>query len=140
MFFETARVVHALGVAVTDRKQLMKLTFSESIRGSIREAPNIVTWIVTLGRMQKYGIADPAAVVSDWNSTCTASAKLKGAMATAVQLVIERMPQPLLHKLIDHVSRFSWPKCMLFDDSLSSKKIRPALPTSACAALMHIVW
>ena len=124
--FATARNIQAIGVAVADRKQLMKLTFSESIRGAIREAPNIVTWIVTLSRMQKYGIADPAAVVSDWNSTCAVSAKLKGAQATAVQLVLERMPGPLLHKVIDHVSRFSWPKCMLFDDSFGSKKIREA--------------
>eukprot|EP00959_Pyramimonas_sp_CCMP1952_P315467 6602620-Pyramimonas_sp.AAC.1 len=88
----------------------MMLNFKQSVRGAIRQPPNVVTWIVTLMRLQKSGAAvDPQIVVQEWNNTCPKQSQLKGGQAMAAQLVLEKMPPSLLSKVVDHVYQVGWP-------------------------------
>eukprot|EP00959_Pyramimonas_sp_CCMP1952_P326544 6835375-Pyramimonas_sp.AAC.1 len=138
MLYEKAKSIFALGVNVVHRKMLMMLNFKQSVRGAIRQPPNIITWIVTLERLQTCGAAtDPQAVVQEWNQQCPKGQQLKGGQAQAVQLVLEKMPRAILAKVIEHVYTVGWRVCMFFDDSLASKKIWLALPVAACPGPGH---
>lgn len=130
VLYESARVVFAIGVTVVDRQSAMQMTFKRSIRGAIREAPNIITWIITLTNLRVHDGSDPLRVIKKWNSDSAPSDRLVGQKATSVQMVLERMPESVAKLVMDHVSRYGWQNCMISDETLASKKIPKAMPSS----------
>ncbi len=66
--------------------------------------------------------------------------QLTGGTAATVQLILERMPTELIKVVTDHVSRYSWAKCMFAEDTLASKKIqdamRPLTPLSSGVSIL----
>ncbi|CAK0830785.1 unnamed protein product [Prorocentrum cordatum] len=129
---------------------LMMLNFKQSVRGAIRQPPNIITWIVTLERLQTCGAAtDPQAVVQEWNQQCPKGQQLKGGQAQAVQLVLEKMPRAILAKVIEHVYTVSMDMMvdrMLFDwasrpEQLRRKVLRKEMEEHAeMAALVAYIY
>ena len=95
----TARVCHAFSLRLLTKRDEMKATMKLSCRGAIRQAPSVLTWINTLLNMQTWGVNDTANLMREWNKTAARADQLTGGRAQAVQLVLERMPQPVLDKL-----------------------------------------
>ena len=105
----------------TDREQVFH-NFQVSARGSIRKAPNVISWVVTLKRMSKRGDSDTPAIVNDWNQKSSKAHKLVGAKAQAVKNVY-MLPDRILALIVKSVSRHGFFNCPYSEDNLSSKKL-----------------
>ncbi len=64
VLWESARTVHAVGLFLSSKKDVMKANFKASVRGSIRQAPNVIRWIVCL--LNQKG-AHAAEIIKEWN-------------------------------------------------------------------------
>ena len=121
--YSTASAIYGIKLQPVSKPQLMRLTFKLSVRGSIRQAPSVITWITTLSNMKQWGPMDPQTAIKDWNAEAPPSGKLVGAKATAVQLLLDKMPEATLKMIIDHVSVHTWSASLFSDECLASKKI-----------------
>ena len=62
-----------------------------SLRGSIRKAPNVVSWVIFLMKAKEKGSADSSALVRRWNGTATRASHILGPKAQAVKNMLELM-------------------------------------------------
>ena len=63
------------------------LNFRISTRGSIRQAPNVLTWCLVLRNLRPYGVSDPSTIINEYNSQVSRSAQLAGGKAHAVRTI-----------------------------------------------------
>ena len=123
--FKTARVIYAYRPVVTNKKAEAMMNFKLSVRGSIRQAPNCMTWIIMLMNLKGYGITDASAVIKEWNDENPRSSALIGGKAQAVKLLLDKAPREAIDFLSSHVSFHGWSRCAFSDDALASKKVYP---------------
>jgi hypothetical protein len=80
--FESIQVIYGQPLRVLTKREELKANFKWSVRGSIRQSPNVITWIVSLTNLREdWGTADAAAVIKDWNKDSSESEKLVGGKA-----------------------------------------------------------
>ena len=123
--FKTARAIYAYRPVVTNKKAEAMMNFKLSVRGSIRQAPNCMTWIIMLMNLKGYGITDASAVIKEWNDENPRSSALIGGKAQAVKLLLGKAPRGAIDFLSSHVSFHGWSRCAFSDDALASKKVYP---------------
>ena len=99
--------------------------FKLSCRGAIRKPPNVISWVVMLGRMTEAGDRDVGAILRQWNRDNVKAANVVGAKAQAVKSVLEVASPETKNILVAHVSEFGWEHAMLNEDGLASKKLFP---------------
>ncbi len=80
--------------------------------GSIRRAPNCVTWVEALTRLQAVDATDPGTVIKAWNEDCARSDRLIGAKAQSVKQLLE-LPLKARQELISSVSFFGFEGSLL---------------------------
>ncbi len=108
----------------TGPSQLDKLfyNFSLASRGSIRQAPHVLSWVVALTKLKE----NPTDCIRKWNSVASKAQQLAGTKALAVRQVLEKMPTAVLSFLLDHLGACGdYEQSALSDDVLSSKRIFP---------------
>lgn len=99
--------------------------FRISIRGSLRRAPSLVTWVGVLANLQKHGYSEPADLIRKYNATVPKPQQLVGGRAVAVKNMLTSFPADALTMLMGHVSKHGWEGCAFTEDALSSRKILP---------------
>ena len=119
----SARCLYFYVQKVADKKDLIMANFAQSYRSSIRQAPNVITWITVLMKVAKEGVV-PGALILEWNAGHKANA-LTGNKAAAVKTVMERMPLRALQLVVEEAGREGWSECPWTEEALASKKIYP---------------
>ena len=100
-------------------------SFKLSTRGSIRQAPNVISWVITLGKLAKAGDKDVGVILRQWNQTSAKHANINGNKGQAVKNLLELCSEDTLNIVVESVSRWGWDLCPFSEDALSSKKLYP---------------
>ena len=98
-------------------------------RGSIRKAPNVITWALSLHKLRLAGDNDAGAIIREWNNTASRQQQLGGGKAQALKNVLDMMPQEVFTEVVVRaVSEMGWEKSPWSDDAFSNKRIYPGAP------------
>ena len=122
----SARRIYAqLVVWVNMREQVFHRNKIDA-RGSIRKAPNVISWTISLDKLRHAGDKDAGAIIRAWNNEASGQQQLVGGKAQALKNVLGLMPVDVFtNVLLPAVSELSWEKCPWPDDSFSNKRIFP---------------
>jgi hypothetical protein len=124
--FETCSRIHCYQLAVSGLKEELLLNFKRSCRGSLRQPPNVITWVLGLRNLASRGLKDSAAVITAWNNQCGSKHDaLVGAKFAATKLLMEKMPEPCFQLLQGCVSTRGWTGCAFSEDALNNKRLFP---------------
>ena len=78
-------------------------------RGSIRKAPNVITWALPLDKLRLAGDKDAGAIIQEWNNRASRQQQLVGGKAQALKNVLDLMPQDVFTNVVlPAVSELSW--------------------------------
>ena len=97
--------------------------YSTSSGGSIRKAPNAVSFVFGL-RATSYVCSDAQSTLAKWNAKAPKPDRIIGSKAATVKNVMN-LEKDDIDALQDLISEFGWDKNPLTEDALSSKKIYP---------------
>ena len=117
---ETASVIFAHYIEVGAGRDELVANFKRSVRGSIRQAPNVITWLLTLNNLKKDGDQGPEAISRHWNTKVNKANQLLGKKAYAVKLMTEKLPKQPLDLLVGFVGHEGWENQPFHDDGLAS--------------------
>ena len=121
----TRRIYAKLTVWNNLRDQIFHRNKIEA-RGSIRKAPNVISWALSLDKLRHAGDKDAGAIIRAWNTGASKQQQLVGGKAQALKNVLEHMPSDVFtNVLLPAVSELSWEKCPWSDDAFSNKRIFP---------------
>ena len=87
-------------------------------RGSIRKAPNAISWTMSVTKLRIAGDKDAGAIIKAWNATASRQQRIEGCNVQPLKQVLENMPSVLLV-----VSELGCEKCPWSDDASCSKRI-----------------
>ena len=62
-------------------------------RGSIRKAPNVITWALPLDKLRQSGDKYAGAIIKKWDNRASRQQQLMGGKAQAPKYVLDMMPQ-----------------------------------------------
>ena len=95
-------------------------------RGSIRKAPNVIMWALSLDKLLQAGDKEPGSIIKSWNNLASKQQQLVGGKAQALKNVLDLMPQTVFTEVVvQAVSEMGWDKCPWSDDGFSNKRIYP---------------
>ena len=95
-------------------------------RGSIRKAPNVISWTTSLDKLREAGDKDAATIIRAWNRESSRSHQIVEAKAQALKNVLGKMPAKIITTIVLlAVSELGWEKCPWCDDTFSNKRIFP---------------
>ena len=92
LWASTRRIYAKLVVWNNLRDQIFHRNKIES-RGSIRKAPNVITWALSLDKLRLAGDKDAGAIIKEWNNRASRQQQLVGGKAQALKNVLDMMPQ-----------------------------------------------
>ena len=122
---DSLREVRVQVYVLGSRKEELLHNFQMGVRGAIRKAPSVWTWVSSLLSLGATADADMTAVIKSFNEFAPTSEKLTGGKASAVRMILQRLPQRSIVKIDWHVQMHGWSRCCFSDDALSSKKMTP---------------
>jgi len=102
---ESVTQIHVKHIRLPSKRDELFYTMKVAARGSIRRAPNALSWVEALHKMSRH--ADPGDVIRGWNSQSGSSDQIKGNKAQAVKNVLEMDPQ-IRGVLLSTVSEMGW--------------------------------
>ena len=121
--YHSVRNIRCVNVEFATKRGQLLDNMKLSTSGAIRKAPNVLSWVIGLRRLQECGDADQGAIVREWNEKCMSGSQLQGAKAQAVKLILMQCDMEALDILTKCVSEFGWEGCPFSEDALSSKKL-----------------
>ena len=108
-------------------------------RGSIRKAPNVITWAISLNKLSQVGDKDAGVIIKAWNQMASGQQKLVGGKAQALKTVLDMMPQEVFTQIVvPTVSEMGWEKCPWSDDAFGNKRIYPG--HSPAGRALSVAW
>ena len=108
-------------------------------RGSIRKAPNDITWAISLNKLSQVGDKDAGVIIKAWNLMASGQQKLVGGKAQALKTVLDMMPQEVFTQIVvPTVSEMGWEKCPWSDDAFGNKRIY--LGNSPAGRALSVAW
>ena len=122
---DSLREVRVQVYVLGSRTEELLHNFQMGVRGAIRKAPSVWTWVSSLLSLGATADADMTAVIKSFNEFAPTSEKLTGGKASAVRMILQRLPQRSIVKIDWHVQMHDWSRCCFSDDALSSKKMTP---------------
>ena len=122
---KSAQAIYAHRPRCMNKKSEAMMNFKLSVRGSIRQAPSCITWLLMLVNLKAHGVTDASTVIKEWNDSNPRSSALTGGKAQAVKLLLDKAPLAAVDYLTEHVGIFGWVHCAFSDDALASKKLYP---------------
>ena len=91
-------------------------------RGSIRKAPNVITWALSLDKLRQVGDKDAGAIIKEWNNRASRQQQLVGGKAQALKNVLDMMPQEVFTEIVVRaVSEMGWEKSPWSDDAFPTR-------------------
>ena len=95
-------------------------------RGSIRKAPNVISWTTSLDKLRQAGDKDAGAIIKAWNNEASRQHQIVGAKAQALKNVLGLMPANIfINCVLPAVSELGWERCPWTDETFSNKRIFP---------------
>ena len=95
-------------------------------RGSIRKAPDVITWTIDLAKLRAAGDKDAGIIIKAWNMESSRQQQLLGSKAQTLKNVLDLMPQQILDGVvIPAVHEMGWGKCPWSDECFATKRIFP---------------
>ena len=114
---QTACMIHVQVVHVVDMVALAFENAKLSIRGSIRKAPNVITWMGMLRKLTQSGAHNAQALIKQWNDQASKDHKLTGAkMTSLVQLL--SLSEVCMDALEQFIGMFGWESSPFSEHSL----------------------
>ena len=74
-------------------------------RGSIRKAPDVITWSIDLAKLRAAGDKDAGTIIKAWNTEASKQQQLLGAKAQTLKNVLDLMPPEILDKVVIPAAR-----------------------------------
>ena len=122
----SARCIHAQLVGRGNLREQIFHRNKIDARGSIRKAPNVISWTTSLDRLRQAGDKDAGAIIKAWNNESSKHQQIAGAKAQALKNVLGLMPANVFTTyLLPAVSELGWERCPWTDDTFSNKRIFP---------------
>ena len=110
-----------------------------SMRGSLKKAWNVVTWLTTILQLRRNGDHDHVSLIRRWNEQCgQPDHKIRGSKQSCLSNLLE-MPEDILEVVENMVSALDWESCPLTEDMLASKKLLPKSYTRNCSKLWQAI-
>ena len=106
-----------------------------SSSGSIRLAPDLLSWLGKFYILRKKGV-DAGTMLNNWNKTCSTHAKVEGHKKQGLTALL-LLPDEQIEKFLQHNELFEKP-CFM-EDAFANKKIMPGLftPLIPCRMAMY---
>ena len=114
----SARRINAqLVVWVNMREQVFHRNKIDA-RGSIRKAPNVISWTTCLDKLRQAGDKDAGAIIKAWNTESSKHHQIVWAKAQALKNVLGLMPANIFTTyVLPPVSAIGWERCPWIDDT-----------------------
>lgn len=109
----------------SSKRSIVLHGMKDSVRGSIRRPPNIITITTNIHKLKASGDCDYQGFLKMWNEISGKTYQITGAKAVALRLILEVMPEKGYVVIMAHVSRVGWTMALFSEDNISSKKIYP---------------
>ena len=123
------RRIHVQFLALTTLRAQVFHRNKVGARGSIRKAPDVITWTIDLAMMRAAGDKDAGTIIKAWNMEASKQQQLLGSKAQTLKHVLDLLPQEILDGVvIPAVREMGWEKCPWSDDSFAAKRIFPGVP------------
>ena len=138
LWASTRRIYAKLTVWNNLRDQIFHRNKIES-RGSIRKAPNVITWALSLDKLRQAGDKDAGVIIKAWNNKASRQQQLGGGKAQALKNVLDLMPQEVFTEIVVRaVSEMGWENSPWSDDAFSNKRIYPgAIPVGRSSSVSY---
>ena len=105
-------------------------------RGSIRKAPNVISWTVPLDKLRHAGDKDAGAIIKSWNTESSKHHQIVGAKAQPLKNVLGLMPADIFTTyVLPAVSALGWERCPWSDDTFFQQAHLPG-----CRAACRRRW
>ena len=91
LWASTSRIYAKLVVWTNLRDQIFHRNKIDA-RGSIRKAPNVISWTISLDKLRHAGDKDAGAIIKSWNTESSNHHQIVGAKAQALKNVLGLMP------------------------------------------------
>ena len=114
-----------------DKQEVAFQNAAVSAAGSIRQKHTVITWVMVLNKLSKFG-RDPGAVINEWNARATEDGQIKGAKRVGCLAVIRHMPEEALLLLSAHNQAEEIEHMAFADDAFANKKVLPGHVGSCC--------
>ena len=125
IWISTRRIYAQLVVWTNLRDQIFHRNKIDA-RGSIRKAPNVITWALSLDKLRQVGDKDAGVIIKAWNNKASRQQQLGGGKAQALKNVLDLMPQEVFTEIVVRaVSEMGWENSPWSDDAFSNKHIYP---------------
>ena len=125
LWASTSRIYAKLVVWTNLRDQIFHRNKIDA-RGSIRKAPNVISWTTSLDKLRQAGDKDAGAIIKAWNTESSKHHQIVGAKAQALKKVFGHMPANIFTTIVlPDVSELGWETCPWCDDTFSNKRIFP---------------
>ena len=116
LWASTSRIYAKLVVWTNLRDQIFHRNKIDA-RGSIRKAPNVIMWALSLDKLRQAGDTEPGSIIKAWNNLASKQQQLVGGKAQALKNVLGLMPAYIFTNVVlPAVSELSWEKCPWSDD------------------------
>jgi len=123
--WQSLRDVHCINLQFGTLREQTFANFKVSVRGSVRQAPSPISWVVMLLRLSKKGDNDTGNIIKLWNKDNIKSAHVTGGKAQAVKNCLELLDESTLQLVVDATSKYGWETGPFSEDTLASKKLYP---------------
>jgi hypothetical protein len=105
LLWRSVQKIHCKFVVLPDKKAELFFGMKLASRGSLRKAPDVLTWVISLTNLQaRGGESDPLSVVKSWNEDSAKHDRVQGAKAVGVQNVL-LLPDHLRDIILASVSK-----------------------------------
>ena len=99
--------------------------FNIGCAGSIRKAPNVMTWASTIRSLCAQGDSDSGSILRSWNKQSARQFQVTGNRAQAIKNMIDVIGNDTRELLIAHVAKWGWDNCCFTEDGLACRQQYP---------------
>ena len=108
----SARCIHAQLVVWGNLREQIFHRNKTDARGSIRNAPNVISWTIPLNKLRRAGDNDAGAIIRAWNTEASKHHQIVGAKAQELKNVLGLMPANIFTTYVFlAVSALGWERC-----------------------------
>ena len=98
--WHSTRRIHVKFLAFTTLRAQVFHRNKVGARGSIRKAPDAITWTIDLAMLRAAGDKDAGTIIKAWNMEASKQQQLLGSKAQSLKNVLDLMPQEVLDEVV----------------------------------------
>ena len=96
--WHSTRRIHVKFLAFTTLRAQVFHRNKVGARGSIRKAPDVITWTIDLAMLRAAGDKDAGTIIKAWHMDASKQQQLLGSKAQTLKTIIYIMPQEILER------------------------------------------